>query len=98
MNTVLLYTMAVAAYAVNIMGGILLVVLLFYGSYRLLASIWARTSALARNTREYLENKADFDIYKSDVEVWDNKRKTHVEKCQKCEYRRKAMEEMTDEK
>lgn len=93
MNTVLLYTIAVAAYAVNIMGGILLVVLLLYGIYRLLMSIWARTSALARNTKEYLENKAEFEIYKSDVEVWDTYRKNHVEKCHRCEYRKKAMEE-----
>ena len=97
MNEVLIKTMAIAAFTVTIMGGILLPVLMGYWIFRLLASIWSRMSALARNTREYLENKADFDIYKSDVEVWDNYRKTHVEKCQRCEYRRKSMEEADHE-
>ena len=54
MNEVLLDTMAIAAFTVTIMGGVLLAVLLFYGIYRLLASIWERTSNAAKHTKEYL--------------------------------------------
>ena len=93
MNTVLLYTIAVAAFIITILGGVLLATLLIYGIYRLIASIWERTSAVARNTKEYMRNKADFDLYKRDVVVWDDYQKTHVEKCYRCEYRRKSMEE-----
>ena len=93
MNTVLLYTLAIAAYAVNILGGIFLVVLLFYGSYRLLASIWERTSAAARHTKEYLRCRNDFELYKKDVARWDRYQRECIEKCQRCEYREKAMEE-----
>ena len=63
MNTILLWAMGVTAFIVTIMGGVLLAVLLFYGIYRLIASIWERTSAVAQNTREYMRNKADFDLY-----------------------------------
>jgi hypothetical protein len=93
MNTVLLYTIAVAAFIVTILGGILLAALLLYGIYRLIASIWEHTSAAAQNTKEYMRNKEDFDLYKRDVDVWDEYKKTHVEKCYGCKYRRKAMEE-----
>lgn len=93
MNTVLLYTMGIASFVLVISGAVMLVAIIATVIYKLAETVWYRHSAVAKNTTEYLENKADFEIYKSDVEVWDNYRKTHVEKCQKCEYRRKAMEE-----
>ena len=93
MNTVLLYTMAVASFVATIMGGVLLAVLLFYGIYRLLASIWARTSAAAKNTKEYLKSRSDFELYKRDVDFWDELKKNNADKCARCEYRRKAMKE-----
>ena len=93
----MLYTIAVAAFIVTILGGVLLAALLLYGIYRLIASILERTSAVAQNTKEYMRNKSDFDLYKRDVDVWDDYHKTHVEKCYRCEYRRKAMEEENHE-
>lgn len=93
MNEVLLDTMAIAAFTVTIMGGVLLAVLLFYGIYRLLASIWERTSNAAKHTKEYLRCRDDFELYKKDVARWDRYQRECIEKCQRCEYRRKAMEE-----
>lgn len=91
MNTVLLWTMAVMSFIITITGGVLLAVLLFYGMYRLIASIWARTSAVARNTKEYLKNRDDFELYKRDIEIWDEQKRRYVEKCSACGYRGKAM-------
>lgn len=95
MNTVLLYTMAVSAFIITIMGGVLLAVLLFYGIYRLIASIWERMDIVSRHTKEYLRCRGDFELYKKDVAQWDEYRRKRTEKCQQCEYRRKAMEEET---
>lgn len=53
MNTVLLWAMAITSFIVTITGGVLLVVLLFYGIYRLICSILERTSAAARHTKEH---------------------------------------------
>lgn len=98
MNTALLYTMAVAAFIVTIMGGVLLAVLLFYGAYRLIASIWERTSVAARHTKEYLRCRGDFELYKKDVAWWDECQRKCIEKCQRCEYREKALKDATHEK
>ena len=97
MNTALLYTLAFAAFIVTIMGGVLLAVLMFYGIFRLIASIWERTSAAARNKKEYLLSRSDFELYKKDVARWDDYQRACIEKCQRCEYRRKAMEERLTE-
>ena len=91
MNTVLLWAMSVTAFIVTIMGGVLLSVLLFYGMYRLIASIWERTSAAARNTKEYLKNRGDFELYKRSIEIWDEQKRRYVEKCSACGYREQAM-------
>ena len=93
MNTILAWAMGISAIIVTLVGGVLLAVLLFYGMYRLIAAIWERTSNAARHTKEYLRCRDDFDLYKRDVEVWDERRRSCIEKCQRCEYRRKAMEE-----
>lgn len=93
MNTVLLYAMAVAAFIVTIMGGVLLAVLLFYGIYRILRSIWEQTSNKAKHTKEYLRFRDDFELYKKDVARWDEYRRKCIEKCQQCEYRKKSMDE-----
>lgn len=93
MNTFLLYTMAVVAFTVTIIGGLLLAVLLLYGIYRLIASIWERTSQVAKNTKEYLMDRSNFELYKRDVDFWDELRRKNVEKCARCDYRRKYMEE-----
>lgn len=92
MNTVLICTMAVTAFIVTIMGGVLLAVLLFYGMSRLIASIWERTSAVARNTKEYLKNRDDFELYKRDIEIWDDRKRRYIEKCSACGYRKENVE------
>ena len=91
MSTVLLWTMAVTSFIVTITGGVLLAVLLFYGMYHLIASIWERTSSAARNTKEYLENRDDFELYKRDIEAWDEKKRRYIEKCSACGYREKTL-------
>ena len=93
MNTVLLYTIAVAAFVVTLCGSTLLGMVLCYGIYRLIASIWERTSAASRHTKEYMRCRSDFELYKKDVARWDEYQRQCIEKCQRCEYRRKAMEE-----
>lgn len=92
MSTVLLWTMAVTAFIVTIMGGVLLAVLLFYGMYRLIVSLWVRTSAVVRNTKECLRNRDDFDLYKRDIEAWDEKKRRYIEKCSACGYRKENVE------
>lgn len=91
MNTALLWAMAVTSFIVTITGGVLLAVLLFYGMYHLIASIWERTSAVARNTKEYLKNRDDFELYKRDIEIWDEQKRRFVEKCSVCGYRKETM-------
>lgn len=93
MNTALLYTMAIAAFAVTVMGGILLATLLVYGIYRLLESIWERTSNAATHTKEYLRCRSDFELYKKDVARWDEYQRQCIEKCQRCKYREKVIGE-----
>lgn len=92
MNTVLLWAMAVTSFIVTITGGVLLAVLLFYGMYHLIASIWERTSSAARNTKEYLENRDDFELYKRDIEIWDDRKHRYIEKCSACGHRKENVE------
>lgn len=77
---------------ITITGGVLLGVLMFYGIYRLISSIWERTSAVARNTKEYLKNREDFELYKQDIEAWDEKKRRYIEKCSACGYRKENVE------
>lgn len=91
MNTALIWAMTVTSFIVTIMGGVLLTILLFYCMYRLIASIWERTSAAVRNTREYMRNKSDFELCKRDIEIWDEENRRYVEKCSACGYRKEAM-------
>lgn len=46
---------------------------------------------------EYLRCRDDFELYKKDVAQWDRYQRECIEKCQRCEYRRKAMEANHDE-
>lgn len=92
MNAILLWAMAITSFIVTITGGVLLAVLLFYGMYRLIASIWARTSAVARNTKEYLSSREDFEFYKRDIEAWDEQKRRYIEKCSACGYRKENVE------
>ena len=41
----------------------------------------------------YLLCRSDFELYKKDVARWDEYQRQCIEKCARCEDRRKAMEE-----
>ena len=93
MNTILAWAMGISAIIVTLVGGVLVGVTMIYGIFRLIAAIWERTSNAARHTKEYLRCRDDFELYKKDVARWDEYQRLCIEKCQRCEYRRKAMEE-----
>lgn len=93
MNTVLLYTMGIASFVLVISGAVMLVAIIATVIYKLAETVWCRHSAVSKNTKEYLRNIEDFQLYKRDVDYWDEMKRKHVEKCARCEYRRKAMEE-----
>ena len=76
MNTILL------------LAGVLLGVLMFNGISRLITSIWERRSAVARNTKEYMKNREDIELYKRDIEAWDDRKRRYIEKCSACGYRK----------
>ena len=93
MNDILLDVMEIVAFIVTIMGGGLFLSLLLYAIYRLFASIWERTSNAAKHTKEYLKSRYDFELYKKDVARWDEYQRQCIEKCQRCKYLEKYMEE-----
>ncbi len=81
MNAALLYIIARTTFLVTIIGG-----LIFYAIYRLIASIWAHTSAAARNTKGYLRSRKGFDLYKQNVARWDEYQRQCIEKCSRREH------------
>ena len=93
MNTILLYVMGFASLVVVIAGAVMLVAIFAAVIYKLAETVWYRHSAVAKNTKAYLRNIEDFQMYKRDVASWDEVKRKHVEKCSRCEYRRKSMEE-----
>ena len=97
MNTALLYTMGFASFALVISGAVMLVAIIATVIYKLAETVWYRHSAVSKNVKEYLRNIEDFQLYKRDVDYWDEMKRKHVEKCARCEYRRKAMEEADHE-
>lgn len=97
MNTALLYTMGFASFALVISVAVMLVAIIATVIYKLAETVWYRHSAVSKNVKEYLRNIEDFQLYKRDVDYWDEMKRKHVEKCARCEYRRKAMEEADHE-
>ena len=93
MNTIILYAMAFASLVVVIAGGFFEVALIVYA----VLNIWARVSACAKNTAEYLKNKRDFDVYKKDVLHWDEVKRFNASRCIACPYRKKYMAEEADQ-
>lgn len=89
MNAFILYAMGVSALVVIILGTICAVVLGVY----FVQSIWAKCSACAKNVREYLQNKQDFEVYKADVLRWDMAKREKALRCRECAYRKKYMDE-----
>lgn len=89
MNMIILYAMGLASLAVLIAGAFFLVVLIVYGIQR----IWAKVSACAKNTREYMENRQDYILYKRDFIYWEESRRAKADRCHLCEYRKMFLEE-----
>lgn len=80
---------AIIDIAVILSGGLVMLSLIVYG----ILAIWSRVSACAKNTKEYLMNKRDFELYKRDFDYWESAKRASVTRCRKCEYRRKVLEE-----
>lgn len=85
MNTIILYAMAFASLVVVIAGGFFVVALIVYA----VLNIWARVSACAKNTIEYLRSKKDFETYKKDILRWEMAQRERAVRCHECPYRRK---------
>lgn len=93
MNELIVRTTVVAALIVIFCGCVLLVTLALYGVVR----IWARFSALGRNMKEYYWNRRDFMQWKNDFSWWEERKRSKVDTCKRCEYRRRCLEDKEDE-
>lgn len=80
---------AIVDIAVILSGGLVVLSLIVYG----ILAIWSRVSACAKNTKEYLVNKQDFELYKRDFNYWESAKRSRAMRCRTCEYRRKVLEE-----
>lgn len=93
MNELIVRTAVVAALIVIFCGCVLLVTLALYGVVR----IWARFSALGRNMKEYYWNRRDFMQWKNDFSWWEERKRSKVDTCKRCEYRRRCLEDKEGE-
>ena len=93
MNELIVRTAVVAALIVIFCGCVLLVTLALYGVVR----IWARFSALGRNMKEYYWNRRDFMQWKNDFSWWEERKRSKVDTCKRCEYCRRCLEGKEDE-
>ena len=89
MNTLILYVLGLASLVVIIAGAFCAVVVILNGALH----IWAGISACAKNTKDYLLNKKDFEVYKADILHWDMVKREKALRCHECEYRKKYMDE-----
>lgn len=89
MNTIILYAMGFASLAVLVAGAFFLVVLIVYG----IQNIWVKVSACAKNTKEYLENRQDYILYKRDFLYWEESKRAKADRCHRCEYRKRFLDE-----
>ena len=89
MNTLILYAMGLASLVVIIAGAFFLVIMIVY----YIQTVWSKISACAKNTMEYLQNKQDFEVYKTDVLRWDMAKREKALRCRECAYRKKYMDE-----
>ena len=83
------FLIALIVIAVILSGGIVVISLIVYG----ILEIWSRVSACSKNTKEYLMNKQDFELYKRDFNYWESAKRYRALRCRTCEYRRKVLEE-----
>ncbi len=88
MNTIILYALGIASLVVLVSGTLFMVVLIIYG----IQKIWAKVSACAKNTREYMEHRQDYILYKRDYIYWEESKRAKADRCHRCEYRKKFME------
>ena len=89
MNILILYAMGLASLAVIIAGAFFLVIMIVY----YIQVVWSKISACGKNTMEYLQNKQDFEVYKTDVLRWDMAKREKALRCRECAYRKKYMDE-----
>ena len=89
MSTLILNAMGIALIAVQVAGAFFIVVMIVYAIQR----IWWKVSACAKNTREYLCNKQDFEVYKAVVLRWDMVKREKSLRCRECAYRKKYMDD-----
>ena len=81
--------MKLASMAVIIAGAFFVVVMIVY----CIQVVWSKISACAKKTKEYLQNKQDFEVYKADVLHWDMAKREKALRCRECAYRKKYMNE-----
>lgn len=93
MNELIVRTAVVAALIVIFCGCVLLVTLAFYG----VVKMWWKMSRIGKTMRLYLLNKMDFLSWRSDFIRWENCKRSKVDNCRSCEYRRRCLEDKEDE-
>lgn len=89
MNTLILYALGFASLVVIIAGGFFVLVMIVYA----IQNAWYDISECGRNTKEYLQNKEDFKVYKADVLHWDMVKREKALRCHERAYRKKYMDE-----
>lgn len=89
MSTLILHAMGFASLAVIIAGLFFLVIMITY----YIQVVWSKISACAKNVQDYLLNKQDFLVYKRDFLYWEEAKRARADKCRKCEYRKKVLEQ-----
>lgn len=87
MNTLILYAMGIVSLIVLAAGAFFLIGMIVLG----IQNIWAEISACAKNTKDYLRNKKDFEFYKRDVKAWDDAKRVAVDRCKHCRYRQESI-------
>lgn len=75
MNTIILYALGIASLVVLVAGTLFMVVLIIYG----IQKIWAKVSACAKNTREYMEHRQDYTLYKRDFVYWEESKRAKAD-------------------
>lgn len=80
MNILILYVMGFTSLIVLIAGSFFLVVLIVYA----IQNIWAKVSACAKNTEDYLLNKQDYLVYKQDYLYWEGLKRAKANKADRC--------------
>ena len=89
MNTLILYVLGFVSLVVIIAGGSFVLAMIANA----IQNAWYNISECGRNTKEYLQHKEDFKVYKADVLHWDMVKREKALRCHECAYRKKYMDE-----